>query len=189
MFQKCFHNVSQTASTVQNGYHCVQFDGSMSTGTVLDDDDRFAGLDRVSLVAPDGTSFTLADITEACKARSQSGNDSTPIARPDATQLLAPPGRSDDPAARLNPAMLTNQVWVIERKSTLTMASAPQLATSFFSHRHTVVFPVRDSACMHVRANGQQHLYCGCTVGSGGFASISISSARVRLTVVNDNHP
>jgi hypothetical protein len=48
---------------------------------------------------------------------------------------------------------------------------------------------VRDSACMHVRANGQQHLYCGCTVSAGGFANISISSARVRWTVVNDNRP
>jgi leucyl aminopeptidase (aminopeptidase T) len=46
---------------------------------------------------------------------------------------------------------------------------------------------VRDSACMHVRANGQQHLYCGCTVSAGGFANISISSVRVRWTVVNDN--
>jgi hypothetical protein len=42
-------------------------------------------------------------------------------------------------------------------------------------------------ACMHVRANGQQHLYCGCTVSAGGFANISISSARVRWTEVNDN--
>jgi hypothetical protein len=46
---------------------------------------------------------------------------------------------------------------------------------------------VRDSACMHVRANGQQHLYCGFTVSAGGFANISISSARVRWTVENDN--
>jgi hypothetical protein len=46
---------------------------------------------------------------------------------------------------------------------------------------------VRDSACMHVRANCQQHLYCGCTVSAGGFANISISSARVRWTVPNDN--
>jgi hypothetical protein len=46
---------------------------------------------------------------------------------------------------------------------------------------------VRHSACMHMRANGQQHLYCGCTVSAGGFANISISSARVRWTVVNDN--
>jgi hypothetical protein len=46
---------------------------------------------------------------------------------------------------------------------------------------------VRDSACMHVRANSPQHLYCGCTVSAGGFANISISSARVRWTDVNDN--
>jgi hypothetical protein len=46
---------------------------------------------------------------------------------------------------------------------------------------------VRDSACMPVQANGQQHLYCGCTVSAGGFANISISSARVRWTVVNNN--
>jgi hypothetical protein len=91
----------------------VQFDGSMSSGTVLDDDDRFAGLDRLPLVAPDGTAFTLADITGACKAHSDAGNESTPIARPVAAQLLAPPGHSDDPAARLNPAMLANQVWTI----------------------------------------------------------------------------
>jgi hypothetical protein len=50
-----------------------------------------------------------------------------------------------------------------------------------------VAVNVRESACMHVRANGQQHLYCDCTASAGGFANISISSASVRWTVVNDN--
>jgi hypothetical protein len=48
-------------------------------------------------------------------------------------------------------------------------------------------YTVRDSACMRARANGQQHLYCSCTVSAGGFANISISSASVRWTVVNEN--
>jgi hypothetical protein len=42
---------------------------------------------------------------------------------------------------------------------------------------------------MHVRANGQQHLYCGCTVSANGFAYIITSSARVGWTVVSGNRP
>jgi hypothetical protein len=82
----------------------------MSTGTVLDDDDRFAGLERLSLTAPDGTTFTLHDISTTCKSLTKPNDESMPHGRHDMMHLLAPPGCSAEPGARINPAMLANQV-------------------------------------------------------------------------------
>jgi hypothetical protein len=67
----------------------------------------------------------------------------------------------------------------------LTASARKALQLRVACHQRGVSEIVR--ACMHVRANGQQHLYCGCTVSAGGFANISISSAGVRWTVVNDS--
>ena len=90
----------------------LQFDGLTSSSPMLDDDDRFAHLKPLPLVATGGSHFTLPSVSTALGQGGDVAGGAPASAALSLAQLLSPPADGAAPAEPLTPAQVANQVFV-----------------------------------------------------------------------------